>query len=76
MDDIFHEVKAEDDLNWSVNEDIDVQKSSISKQLKLKINVGLQMLERKKNMEMQTSIKDANSYRRNSLNSDSQSISS
>lgn len=55
LDEIFYEMRDEEELKWENTQTLDIDKSAISKSLKFRFLIALQMGEgRKKNTEIQT----------------------
>ena len=54
LDEVFYEMRDDEELKVEKNFTIDVEKSAITKQLKFRCLIGLQMTERRRNTEIQT----------------------
>lgn len=54
LDEVFYEMRDDEEFKVEKNLTIDVEKSAITKQLKFRCMIGLQMTERRRNTEIQT----------------------
>ncbi len=54
LDDLFYEMRDDEELKWENSHILEVEKSAICRQLKFRYNIGLSISERRKNIEIQT----------------------
>ncbi|CDW89733.1 UNKNOWN [Stylonychia lemnae] len=54
LDEVFYEMRDDEELKWEQKYDLEMTKSAICRQVKFRCQVGLFLTERKKNMDIQT----------------------
>ena len=54
LEDIFYELREDEEIKFERALAIDIEKSAVAKKLNLRVNVALQLPERRRNTEIQT----------------------